>query len=90
MAEVVRDINNYGYRNFLLSRPLRILRLFARKVEGKIIMGLIDLKLDKVLEITFTLIMLYLILVNYKGFSNVVSSLGGAYTGAVKALQGRG
>ncbi|HXU61117.1 MAG TPA: hypothetical protein VN962_05405 [Polyangia bacterium] len=42
------------------------------------------------LMVTGALIAAYLILTNYTGFSKSVSSLGSAYVGGVKALQGRG
>ena len=41
------------------------------------------------IEITFILILLYLVLTRASGFSSVVRSIGTAYTGSVKALQGR-
>ena len=41
------------------------------------------------LEITFVLIILYLVLSRAFGFSAVVKSMGGVYVNAVKALQGR-
>lgn len=44
---------------------------------------------DRVLEVSFTLILVYLVLSRASGFSNVVRSIGSAYVEAVKALQGR-
>jgi hypothetical protein len=44
---------------------------------------------NKWFDITFVLIILYLVLSRASGFSQAVRSLGSAYTGAVKALQGR-
>lgn len=41
------------------------------------------------LEITFVLIVLFLVLSRPQGFSSTVRSLSGAYIGAVKTLQGR-
>lgn len=41
------------------------------------------------LEITFVLIVVYLVLSRAVGFSNAVRSIGSVYVGAVKALQGR-
>ena len=41
-------------------------------------------------EITFVLILVYLILSHGQAFSSAVASLGGMYIGSVKALQGRG
>lgn len=43
----------------------------------------------RLLEITVTLIILYLVLSQSKGFASVMNSLSNAYVGAVKALQGR-
>lgn len=45
--------------------------------------------LDRWIEITFTLILLYLVLTRATGFSAAVRSLGAVYVDAVKALQGR-
>lgn len=44
---------------------------------------------ERWMEITFTLILVYLILSRASGFSQVVREFSGAYTGAVRALQGR-
>lgn len=41
------------------------------------------------LEITFVLIVLYLVLSRAFGFSSAVKAIGGVYVDAVKALQGR-
>jgi hypothetical protein len=41
------------------------------------------------IEITFVLIVLYLVLSRAKGFSAAMGSIAKAYTGAVRALQGR-
>lgn len=43
----------------------------------------------KVLEITFILVLMYLVLTNGNAFSQVVSSIGSVYTSSVKTLQGR-
>ena len=43
----------------------------------------------KVLEITFVLVMAYLILANAHNFSIAAQTVGGVYSGAVKTLQGR-
>lgn len=45
--------------------------------------------IGRLLELTVTLVVLYLVLSQYRGFSSVISSLSNAYVGAVKALQGR-
>lgn len=44
---------------------------------------------SRIIEITFTLILVYLILDNAKGFSSSVSAISGAYNSAVKTLQAR-
>ncbi len=41
------------------------------------------------LEITFLLIVLYLVLSRSTAFSNAIKSIGTVYIGGVKALQGR-
>lgn len=46
-------------------------------------------KVGQLLEITFVLIVLYLVLSNGNSFSTVVRSLGGVYANSVKVLQGR-
>lgn len=43
----------------------------------------------KVLEITFVLIIAYLVLANAQNFSIAAQTVGGVYEGAVKTLQGR-
>jgi hypothetical protein len=42
-----------------------------------------------IIEVTATLVMAYLILANAGNFATAVAAAGSAYTGAVKALQGR-
>jgi hypothetical protein len=44
---------------------------------------------SQVLEITFILILLYLVLTNGSAFSQVVGASGNVYTNAVRTLQGR-
>lgn len=44
---------------------------------------------SRVLEITFTLILVFLVLSNAGNFSTVTSAIGRAYVEAVRALQGR-
>ena len=44
---------------------------------------------DTVLEVTLTLVLVYLILSNAAGFASVMGSLSKAYTSSVQALQGR-
>lgn len=46
--------------------------------------------LGRWMEITFVLIILFLVLSRPEGFSKVVGSLGSVYSGSVKVLQGRG
>jgi hypothetical protein len=47
------------------------------------------MKIEHIIELTGTLIILYLVL-NSKGeFSKIVTSITGGYTASVKALQGR-
>lgn len=43
----------------------------------------------ELLTVTAVLVAAYLILTHYTGFSRSVSSIGSAYVGGVKALQGR-
>jgi hypothetical protein len=45
--------------------------------------------MGKVLEITFVLILVYLVLSRALGFSAAVSAIGKVYVSSVKALQGR-
>lgn len=45
--------------------------------------------LRNVLEFTFWLIILYLVIANYRGFAQIVASFASAYTQVVRALQGR-
>lgn len=45
--------------------------------------------LKELLTVTAALVAVYLVLVHYTGFSKSVASLGSAYVGGVKALQGR-
>jgi hypothetical protein len=44
----------------------------------------------ELLMVTGALVAAYLILTHYTGFSRSVTSIGSAYAGGVKALQGRG
>lgn len=46
-------------------------------------------QLSRWIEVTFVLILVYLVLVNYKGFSSAVASIGSVYGSSVKVLQGR-
>lgn len=45
--------------------------------------------IGKVLEITFVLVLVYLVVSNASGFSQVVNAIGGTYASSVKALQAR-
>jgi hypothetical protein len=47
------------------------------------------MKIEQIIELTGTLIILYLVLTNASGFSKIVTSVTGGYTASVKALQGR-
>lgn len=44
---------------------------------------------SKILEITFVLIIIFLVVNNASGFSSVVRSIGSVYGSSVKVLQGR-
>jgi len=43
----------------------------------------------RILEITFFLVLVYLVLSRAEGFSSAMGSLSGAYTESVRTLQGR-
>lgn len=43
----------------------------------------------RVIEVTFILVLVFLVLSNAMGFTLAVGSLSGAYSNAVKTLQGR-
>lgn len=43
----------------------------------------------RILEITFVLVMMYLVIANASNFSKAIGAVGGVYIGAVKTLQGR-
>lgn len=45
--------------------------------------------INRVLEITFVLVMAYLVIANARNFAVALGAIGGVYTGAVKTLQGR-
>lgn len=45
--------------------------------------------IKQLMVLTAVLVGAYLVLVHYTGFSRSISSLGSAYVGGVKALQGR-
>ena len=47
------------------------------------------MNVGKILEITFTLIVIYLVVQNAMGASSLIKSSGAVYVDAVKALQGR-
>lgn len=44
---------------------------------------------SKILESTFLLILVFLVLTNALGFDTVISAIGNVYMGAVRTLQGR-
>lgn len=45
--------------------------------------------INRILEITFVLVMAYLVIANAGNFSKAIGAIGGVYIGAVKTLQGR-
>lgn len=45
--------------------------------------------IGRILEITFSLVLVYLILTNADSFARVTSAVSEAYTSAVRTLQGR-
>jgi len=49
----------------------------------------IGIDTSKLLEITFTLVLVFLIVRNASAFSRAIGSLGGAYVNLIKAFQGR-
>lgn len=44
---------------------------------------------NRVIEVTFVLILAYLVIANAGNFSVAIRSIGSVYSGAVKTLQGR-
>ena len=44
---------------------------------------------SRVLEITFVLVLAYLVIANANNFAIAIQSIGAVYAGAVKTLQGR-
>lgn len=46
--------------------------------------------LASILELTFVLVMVYLVLSNAAGFAQVTNALGSVYASSVKSLQARG
>ncbi len=44
---------------------------------------------NRILEITFVLVMAYLVIANAGNFSVAIRSIGSVYVGAVRTLQGR-
>lgn len=45
--------------------------------------------INRILEITFVLVLAYLVIANASNFSKAITALGSVYVGAVKTLQGR-
>lgn len=45
--------------------------------------------IDRILEITLTLVLVYLVLSRAEGFSTALGSVGSVYTSSVRTLQGR-
>lgn len=48
-----------------------------------------NLNVERILEITITAVVLYLVLTNGQAFSNIITSAGSVYAESVRALQGR-
>lgn len=46
-------------------------------------------RVTNIIEATFLLILVFLVVVNANGFNTAATAIGGVYTSAVKALQGR-
>jgi hypothetical protein len=47
------------------------------------------MNLNRIIEGTITLVLVFLVLTNANGFDTVASAIGNLYSGAVKTLQGR-
>lgn len=47
------------------------------------------MNINKILEITFVLILVYLVVKNAQGFGSVIRNIGSVYGSSVRALQGR-
>lgn len=47
------------------------------------------MNVDKLIEITATLIIVYLVVINGEKFSQVVGAVGGVYNNSIRTLQGR-
>lgn len=45
--------------------------------------------LGKIIDATVLMIVVFLVLTNFKGFTASVGAAGGAYTGIIRAFQGR-
>jgi hypothetical protein len=45
--------------------------------------------INRILEITFVLVMAYLVIANAENFSRAIGAIGSVYVGAVRTLQGR-
>lgn len=45
--------------------------------------------MGRVIEVTFLLVLAYLVVANADGFSTAIRAMGNTYTGAVRTLQGR-
>lgn len=46
-------------------------------------------KVGQILEISFVLILVYLVVTNFVGFSSATNAVGNLYTSGVRTLQGR-
>ena len=86
-------VSNPVYLDHVSYKPNRQrLKLYSssrQQHKNGIRIKIMDLKIGQILELTGTLIILYLVLTNSTGFAKIISSVTGGYTASVKALQGR-
>lgn len=47
------------------------------------------MQVSRIIEVSFLLVLVYLVLSNGSSFGQVVSSIGSVYSGSIKTLQGR-
>lgn len=47
------------------------------------------MSVNRIIEGTITLVLVFLVLTNAQGFDTVASAIGGVYSNAVRTLQGR-
>lgn len=48
-----------------------------------------NINVERILEITITAVVLYLVLTNGKAFADIITAAGSVYGSSVRALQGR-